>query len=299
MDRFLEMRTFAQVADAGSFVKAADELEMSKAAVSRYVSDLEARLGVRLMHRTTRRLSLTDEGQVFLARCKEVLTALEEAETEVTAGKLEPTGLLRVNAPFTFGIRHLAGLWGEFKGLHPGVTFDVTLTDRVVDLVDEGYDLAVRIAAQPSSTLISRRIASTRAVLCASPKYLKAHGRPRELADLAQHAIIAYSYLASGDEWRFTGPEGPVHVKVNPCIHANNGDTCRAAALAHQGIILEPTFLVGPDLDSGALVELLPQYRGVEFGIHLVYPSRKHVPPKVRRLVDFLAERFSTAPWRA
>jgi DNA-binding transcriptional LysR family regulator len=299
MDRFLELRVFVQVAEAGSFVKAADQLAMSKAAVSRYVGELETRLGVRLMQRTTRRLSLTEEGQAFHARSKEVLAALEEAEAEASARGLEPTGLIRVNAPVTFGIQHLAPLWGEFRQLHPGVTFDITLSDRVVDLVDEGYDLAVRIASLPSSMLVSRRIATTRMVLCASPQYLRAHGRPKRPEDLATHAVVAYSYFSSGDEWKFQGPDGAASVKVQPCIHANNGDTCRAAALAHQGIILQPTFLVGPDLDAGTLVELMPRYRAGEIGIYLVYASRKHVPPKVRRLVDFLAERFREAPWRA
>ena len=147
--------------------------------------------------------------------------------------------------------------------------------------------------------LVSRRIATTRMVLCASPQYLRAHGRPKRPEDLAAHAVVAYSYFSSGDEWKFQGPDGAASVKVQPCIHANNGDTCRAAALAHQGIILQPTFLVGPDLDAGTLVELMPRYRAGEIGIYLVYASRKHVPPKVRRLVDFLAERFREAPWRA
>ena len=254
MDRFLEMRSFAQVAEAGSFVKAADDLGLSKAAISRYIAELETRLGVRLMHRTTRRLSLTDEGQVFYGRCKELLAAVDEAEAEVSSRNLEPTGLIRVNAPVTFGIGHLAPLWGEFKSLLPGVSFDVTLSDRVVDLVDEGYDLAVRIAALPSSMLVSRRLATTRMVLCASPQYLRLHGRPRHPDELAAHAIIAYSYWSGRDEWSFDGPQGKTSVKLQPCIHANNGDTCRAAALAHQGIVMQPSFLVGPDLDAGTLV---------------------------------------------
>jgi len=240
MDRFLEMQTFGAVVDAGSFVKAAETLGLSKAAVSRYVGDLETRLGVRLLHRTTRRLSLTGEGQVFYARCKELLTGVDEAEAEITSRSGAASGLLRVNAPVTFGIRHLAPLWGVFRARHPKVTLDVTLADRVVDLVEEGYDVAIRIATLPSSTLISKRLASTRMVLCASPDYLKAHDTPRHPAELAAHAVISYSYWSTRDEWHFDGPQGPVSVKTQPCMHTNSGDTCRAAALAHQGVILSP-----------------------------------------------------------
>ena len=293
MDRFLEMQTFNAVVDAGSFVKAADALDMSKAAVSRYVVDMETRLGVRLLHRTTRRLSLTDEGQVFYARSKELLAELQEAEDEITSRRDAASGLLRINAPFTFGILHLAPLWGAFKAQHPKVTLDVTLADRLVDLVEEGYDVAIRIATLESSTLVSKQLATTRMVLCASPTYLEQHGTPRHPADLVQHSVISYSYWATKDEWRFNGPEGSVSVKTNPWIHTNNGDTCRAAALSHQGVILQPTFLVGKDLSDGTLLELMPEYRSIELGIYAVYPTRKHVSAKVRALIEFLAARFA------
>ena len=299
MDRFLEMQTFNAVVDAGSFVKAADALNMSKAAVSRYVVDMETRLGVRLLHRTTRRLSLTDEGQVFYGRSKDLLAELEEAEDEITSRSDAASGLLRINAPFTFGILHLAPLWGEFMALHPKVRLDVTLADRLVDLVEEGYDLAIRIATLENSSLVSRKLASTRTVLCASPQYLKLHGTPQHPEELAQHAVISYSYWSTRDEWHFTGPQGPVSVKTNPCIHTNSGDTCRAAALAHQGVILQPNFLVGKDLTEGSLVELMPQYRSIEFGIYAVYPTRKHVSAKVRAMIDFLAGHLAgrTSAW--
>ena len=296
MDRFLEMQTFGAVVDAGSFVKAADALGMSKAAVSRHVGDLEARLGVRLLHRTTRRLSLTGEGQVFYARSKELLAGVAEAEAEITSRSGAASGLLRVNAPVTFGIRHLGPLWGVFRARYPNVSLDVTLADRVVDLVEEGYDIAIRIATLPSSTLISKRLATTRMVLCASPEYLKARGAPRHPAELAAHAVISYSYWSTRDEWHFDGPQGHVSVKTQPCMHTNSGDTCRAAALAHQGVILQPTFLVGGDLAAGTLVELIPEFRSIELGIYAIYPTRKHVSPKVRALVDFLAGHFEQTP---
>ena len=176
---------------------------------------------------------------------------------------------------------------------------DVTLADRLVDLVEEGYDLAIRIATLENSSLVSRKLASTRTVLCASPQYLKLHGTPLHPAELADHAVISYSYLSTGDEWRFTGPEGAVNVKTQPCMHTNSGDTCRAAALAHQGVILQPTFLVGKDLTDGTLVELMPQYRSIEFGIYAVYPTRKHVSAKVRAMIDFLAGHLAgrTSAW--
>ena len=297
MDRFLEMRTFVQVVDTGSFVGAAEPLDMSKAAVSRYVADLEARLGVRLLHRTTRRLSLTEDGEVFYLRCKELLGGLDAAEAEVTARSGDAVGQLRVNAPVSFGILYLAPVWAAFKARHPQVSFDVTLSDRVVDIVDEGFDLAIRITQLQNSSLISRRLASTRMVLCASPTYLARQGTPVHPSELVQHHILAYSYWSSRDEWAFDGPDGVVVVKTTPCLRSNNGDTCRAVALAHEGIILQPSFMVGEDLAAGSLVELCPGYRALEMGIHAVYSSRKHVAPKVRLLIDFLVEHFAEPRW--
>lgn len=297
MDRFLEMRTFVQVVDTGSFVGAAEPLDMSKAAVSRYVADLEARLGVRLLHRTTRRLSLTEDGEVFYLRCKELLGGLDAAEAEVTARSGDAVGQLRVNAPVSFGILYLAPVWAAFKARHPQVSFDVTLSDRVVDIVEEGFDLAIRITQLQNSSLISRRLASTRMVLCASPTYLARQGTPVHPSELVQHHILAYSYWSSRDEWAFDGPDGVVVVKTTPCLRSNNGDTCRAVALAHEGIILQPSFMVGADLAAGTLVELCPGYRALEMGIHAVYSSRKHVAPKVRLLIDFLVEHFAEPRW--
>lgn len=297
MDKFTEMQAFTAVVESGSFVNAADLLAMSKPTISRYVAALEQRLGVRLLHRTTRRLSLTEEGEVFYTRCKDLLSGLDEAEAEITERSGLAVGLLKVNAPVTFGIHHLAKLWPEFMQRHPNVTVDITLQDRLTDLVEEGYDLAVRIGRLPASTLISRKLASTRMVLCASPAYLARAGAPEKPADLSQHAIIAYTYFALGDEWPFTGPDGTEHVSVTPCMTANNGDTCLAAALQHKGIILQPTFLVGADLAAGRLVPLLPRYSSIELGIFAIYPSRKHVAPKVRLLIDFLIEAFRQPVW--
>jgi DNA-binding transcriptional LysR family regulator len=297
VNKLQHMASFVAVVDAGSFVRAAEASDQSKAAISRHVGELEQRLGVRLLHRTTRRLSLTAEGQAFHARCKELLASLDEAESEITSHLGQPSGLLRVNAPLTFGVLHLAPLWGRFADLYPKVSLDVTLGDRVVDLIDEGYDLVIRITSMTGSMLVSRKLAATRMVLCASPAYLKKHGTPLHPNDLASHRAISYTYWNTGDQWEFTGPHGPARVTVKGSIHTNNGDTCRVAALEHQGIILQPSFLVGGDLRRGSLVELMPQYRSVELGIHAVYPTRKFLPLKVRTLIDFLAEEFRDPTW--
>ena len=297
MDRFLALRSFTEVVDAGSFVAAADRLGVSKAAVSRHVAELEEHLGVRLLHRTTRKLSLTEDGELFLARARQLLADLEEAEAEISSRSREAVGLLRASVPVSFGIHHLADVWGAFRRKHPKVSLEVSLSDRIADLAEDGLDVAVRIARLPSSTLVSRELARTRMVLCASPQYLRRAGRPRHPSELATHDVVAYSYWSDRDEWEFTGPEGLVRVRTVPCIRSNNGDVCRAAALQHQGLILQPTFIVGADLQAGRLVEVLPQYRSLTLGIHAVYQSRKHLTPKVRQLVDFLGQWFRQARW--
>jgi DNA-binding transcriptional LysR family regulator len=299
MDKLREMASFVAVVNAGSFVNAAELTGLSKTAVSRHVGDLESRLGIRLLHRTTRRLSMTAEGQAFYARSKELLAAIDEAEAELTASGTEPSGLIRVNAPLTFGVLHLAPIWGRFATLHPKISFDVVLNDRLSDLIEEGFDLGIRIASLPSSTLISRKLAATRMVLCASPQFTEKYGAPKVPQDLARLRAISYTYWSTHDEWHFNGPDGAVSVRIAACIHTNNGDTCRSAAIDHQGIILQPDFLVGDDLRHGTLVELLPDFHAIELGIYAVYPSRKYLPLKLRRLIDFLAESFRNPPWGA
>jgi DNA-binding transcriptional LysR family regulator len=299
MDKFIEMQAFVAVADAGSFVRAAEALDVSKAAISRYVADLEARLGVRLLHRTTRKLSLTPEGEVFQARCRELLGGVDEAEGEITASSGEASGLLRINVPFTFGLLHLAPLWVEFMAQHPKVRLDVTLADRVIDIVEEGFDLAVRIARLPDSSLVSRPLTSTRMVLCASPGYLRKHGAPSHPSELAGHDVMAYSLFSMGDQWDFKGRESTATVKVTPRMRTNSGDTCRVAALRDQGIVLQPSFLVGPDLVAGTLVEVMPAWRSIELGVYAVYPSRKFVSPKVRLMIEFLVNAFRVRAWPA
>lgn len=297
MDKWQEMRVFAAVVDAGSFVAAADQLSMSKAAVSRYVSELEQRLGVRLLHRTTRKLSLTDEGEVFNARCRDILDTIEESEAEVTTRAGAVSGQLKISVPLSFGVRHLSPLWPQFLAAHPDVSLDVSLTDRLVDLLDEGLDLAIRIAQLPDSSLVSRQLATTRLVLCASPEYMRRRAPLQTPSDLEHHDVLGYTLLVMGDEWKFDGPEGKVSVRISPRMRTNNGDTCVAAAISGAGIVLQPTFLVSDHLAAGTLIELLPEYRSIELGIFAVFPTRKFVLPKVRRLIEFLSGALAQASW--
>lgn len=297
MDRALEMQVFCTVVDKGTFVGAAEPLAMSKAAISRYVSALEERLGARLLHRTTRKLSLTEEGRQFYHQAREVLALMDQAEEAVSSASPEPSGVLRVNAPVSFGVLHLAPLWGAFMNAHPNVELDISLNDRLVDLVDEGFDAAIRIARMENSSLVGRRLAGTRMCLCASPDYLASHPPLRTLTDLAEHGVIAYTNFATGNEWLFDGPDGRVSVRTRSSVRCNNGDTCRSIALAGGGIALQPSFMVGEDLRSGALVEILPEYHSIELGIYVVYPTRKHLASKVRALISFLTERFAHPEW--
>lgn len=292
MDKYQEIKVFVTVADCGSFVAASEALNLSKAAVSRYVSDLERRLGARLMHRTTRKLSLTPEGEVFLARCRGILESITESEEEILQGGLTASGTLRVTAPVSFGIRYLAPLWGDFLAAHTQVKLELELSDRLVNLVEEGFDLAIRIGQLNDSTLVSRQLTSTRLVLCASPDYLRRKGTPNHPTELIEHETFSYSLLSTGYIWKFDGPEGRVDVRVSPRMTSNNGDTGVEVCVRGGGIHLWPKFLIEEQLRDGSLVELLPEFRAAAFGVHAVYPSRKHVSPKIRVLVDFLTERL-------
>lgn len=298
MDRFREMEIFIAVVEAGSFVGAAEKLRISKSVTSRIVQELEIRLGGRLLQRTTRRLSLTDAGRAYFQRCKQLLEELAEVEDAVRMDREKAFGLLRVSAPLTFGTMHLASLWGGFLKLYPQIQLDISLLDRRVDLIGEGYDMAIRIAPrQEDSTLVSSKLASSRMVACASPDYLKRNGTPRVLEDIAQHDFIGYSYLPTGDLWTFKSRNAVEGVKTNPRLRVNNGDTCRAAALAGLGIVVQPTFIVGEDLQTGRLVEILPDWQAEERGVYAVYPTRQHLSRKVRALTEYLAEAFRGASW--
>ncbi|MEA3088294.1 MAG: hypothetical protein QOC89_5991 [Paraburkholderia sp.] len=297
MDRLRAFEVFVTVVSRGSFTRAADALDTSPANVTRYVNELEAHLGTRLLNRTSRTLSLTEGGETFYARCKSILDDVAETEGLVSSASVEPRGRLRINAPVSFGILHLAPLWPAFMRKYPEVELDVALIDRVVDIVDEGYDLAIRISRAGSTSHAARKLATSRNILCASPDYLARCGYPATPADLVEHRCIGYSYAATGDEWQLADSEGKSHaVKVNCHMHSNNGDTARAAALAGQGVIWQPTFLVGNDLRGGKLVQILPAYRLPDIDVLALYPSRRHLSAKIRAMVDFLADAFGGVP---
>jgi len=298
MDRFKEIEAFVTVVEAGSFVAAGDAMHVSKAAVSRAVLELEKRLGARLLQRTTRRLSITEAGRAYYDRCKQIMAELDEADSAVGAVTGNAVGKLRINAPVSFGIRHLSPLWGQFMQRYPQVELEIDLSDRIVDVVDEGFDAVIRISRLVDSTLVHRKLATTRIVPVASPAYIEARGLPREPGALDAHDTIGYEYSASGDIWHFETEAGvPLEINTKPRARANNGDTCRSLVLDGVGIAMEPDFLVADDLAAGRMVRLFPQYRCREIGIYVVYPSRKHLSVKVRALVDFLADAFLTPPW--
>ena len=297
MDNLADVAVFVRVVERGSFTLAADELELSRAVVSKYVSRLEERLGARLLHRTTRRLSLTEAGAALFEASRGALERIEEAEGAVAQLQSEPRGRLRVSAPMSFGILHLGPAITDFARAHPRVTLDLRLDDRFVNLVEEGIDVAVRIGALTDSSLVARRLATTRTLVCAAPAYLAQHGEPETPEDLAAHNCLIYSYLSTANVWRFTAPDGrEIPIAVNGTFRINNGIVLGEAAAAGHGILLTPSFYVGPLLRDGRLKRILPGYRLPELGIHAVYPERAQVPPKVRAFVDFLAQRFGRKP---
>ena len=296
MDRFQSFNAFAKVVEHGSFAAAAQRLEVSTSAVSRQVAELEAHLEVRLLNRTTRRLSLTEAGQAFYERCVQLLADLEETEAAVRSEAVMPKGTLRITCGVTFGERYLAPAVADFAGRHPQVTFDIDLSDRAVDLVDEGFDLAIRIGPVGQQALVARRIADTQLVCCAAPAYLAS--RPRLLTpdDLQHHECFAYTYAATASAWTFEARDGTRHTpRISFRHRANNGRMLAAMAVAGVGISLEPDFIVADEVRAGRLVRVLPDYQPPRSPISAVYPSRRHLSAKVRSFVDYLAARYAGA----
>ena len=301
MDRYQAMRVFAQVVETGSFSAAAEKLDLSTTAASRYVAELEAHLQTRLLNRTTRRVSLTETGRAFYERTVQLLADLDEAEQEASRAAVVPRGTIKLTSSVNFGVRHVAPAIAAFLAAHPGVQFDVSLSDRIVELVDEGFDLAVRIGAAGSDNVVARKLGETRLVPCASPGYLQAHGAPRAPEELAGHNCFTYEYVTPSQVWRFRDPDGKERsVRVSGRLHSNNGELLAEAAAQGAGIVLEPAFIVGPDVRAGRLVPLLQDFTPPPMPIYAVYPSRKHLAAKVRLFVDFLVERFAqAADWSA
>jgi len=296
MDRLEGMQAFVEVIDNGGFAAAARKLGISRALVSKRIAGLEGELGARLLHRTTRQVSPTGAGSEFYRRAQTVLAEYASAVTALQAQQEEPGGLLKVSAPMSFGQLHLAGAVIDFMRDHPRIEVQLTLNDRFIDLVEEGFDVGIRIGALSDSALMQRRLAPSRRFLIAAPDYLAAHGTPAAPADLAGHACLHYGYLASGLRWRLVGPDGPHAVDIAPRLCANNGDVLLAAVLAGLGIALLPTFLCGRELQSGRAMRVLPDYAPPEAAIHAIWPSSRLLPAKVRRFIDFLAERYGNNP---
>jgi DNA-binding transcriptional LysR family regulator len=297
MDKLTDIAVFVRVVERGSFTRAADELELSRAVVSKYLSRLEDRLGARLLHRTTRRLSLTEAGAALFEASRGALERIVEAEDAVATLQKAPRGRLRLSAPMGFGILYLGSAVADFLGEHPEVGIDLHLDDRYVDLVADGLDMAIRIGTLKDSSLVARRIAATQPIVVASAAYLEAHGEPETPGDLAAHNCLLYSYLSTANVWRFTAPDGrEVPVAVTGNVRVNNGNLECELAAAGVGLAMVPTFYVAPYLRSGRLKRVLERYRMPPLGIHAVYPERSRVPPKVKAFTDFLAARFGRRP---
>jgi DNA-binding transcriptional LysR family regulator len=300
MDRFRTMQTFVRVARGGSFTTAATQLGLSRALVSRHISDLEARLGVRLLNRSTRTLSLTEEGLAYVEFCERMLEEIESKERSVARAGTVPTGTLNVTAPKSFGSQHLADAIIDFAKSEPRIRVSLTLDDftfRPHDFVEGGQDVAIRTAEIRNSSVIAKRIATFKSVLCASPDYLDKHGVPKEPGELARHACLVHLNLTSDDRhWRLKGPRGSISIKAEGPFLSNSALVLRRATLAGQGIAMLPLYCIAQDLERGALIPVLAQYKPPERPIFVLYPQATLVPKKVRLFVDFMTRWFGSRP---
>jgi DNA-binding transcriptional LysR family regulator len=294
MDRLGDLDVFARVVTARSMSAAGRELNLSPAVISKRIRRLEERLGVRLLQRTTRQLSLTQAGQGFYERVISILSSVEEAESWVASGAATARGMLKVSAPTSFGRMHVAPHIKQFLDANPLVSVELVLSDSFVDIVGESFDLAVRIADLQDSSLVARRLAPNHRVLCATPAYVATRGAPRLLAELEAHTLIAHN----ADQWRLDGPKGPAIVRINGPLRTNSSEVVREALLAGLGIALRSTWDVGPELKDGRLVRIMPDYSGGRrVAIHGVYPSRRHMEQKVRAFLDYLAGLYGPTPY--
>jgi DNA-binding transcriptional LysR family regulator len=299
-DEILGMVFFVRVVEAKSFTGAASRLGVSKSVVSARVAGLEEQLKVRLLHRTTRKLTLTPEGVALFERCLPVVTAADEAAAAAAGTGTTPRGLLRVNAPVVFAERYLAAPMAEYLGRHPDTRIEITMNDKLVDLVEEGVDVAIRITSRlEGAGLVGRRLASDRTVLCASPAYLARRGTPAAAGELVHHDCLVYSLLRVSKEWRFREGKEVFSVPVEGRFLAGSGALLRQAALAGMGLAVLPTFMIADDLAAGRLRRVLDSFQGVSLGIHAVYPQARRVPSKTRAFVDLLVAHFRSPPWAA
>ena len=300
MDKLKALSVFLAVVDRGSFTAAADHLRLSRTAASRMVMDLEAALGAALLNRTTRRISLTPVGEAYAGQARHILDQLEEADRQASAQTSTPQGRLRISAPMSFGVRHLAPRLKGYAVAYPEMELDLSLNDRLVDLADEGFDLAIRIGRLADSSLMARKLATCRLVLCAAPAYLREHGEPKALPDIAEHMTLGYPYWSGRDAWTFRAADGEsLRVPVKNQIWSNNGDALMTAAVSGLGIILQPDFIVYEALECGELVQLFAECRPADIDVHALYASRAFMPVRIRSFVDFLVDSFANdTPWK-
>ena len=292
MDGIGAIPVFVAVVENGGFAAAGRELGVSKSAVSKRITQLEARLGAQLLHRSTRKLSLTEAGERYLTHAVRALGAAREAEDAVSELQDDPKGRLKINAPMSFGRLHVAPLISEFLKRYPGTSIDMIMDDRVVDLVEGGFDLAIRAGTLPDSALIARKLAPVHNVMCAAPSYIEEHGMPKEPPDLLNHNCLHYAYSSDFHEWTFLGAQEPIKVQTDGNYQVNNSEALLEALIGGTGISRLPTFVAGPHIASGRLVRLLKQYRMPLQTIYAVFPERRHLPIKVRVFIEFLVERF-------
>lgn len=292
-----EIQVFIQIVERGTITAAAAHLQLAKSAVSRRLSELEERLGVELFHRSTRKLNLTESGRELYQRCLQIMDEIVEAESSIKEAHQDIRGKIKIAAPLSFGLMHLASAIIDFQKEHPAITFDIDFNDREVDLIQEGFDVAVRIAQLKDSSLIARKLAELSTVVCASPEYLSRHGKPSIPEDLKQHDCITYSYLTRPDQWDFLDSDGKlISVNVKNIIRANNGEFMRDAASAGLGIIRQPTFIAFKDIDSGKLIPLLEDYTSTTVNAYAIYPPTRHLSQRVRQFIDFLVARYAGKP---
>jgi DNA-binding transcriptional LysR family regulator len=296
MDSLSSMDLFVDVVAAGSFSEAGRRRGLAASSVTRTINALEDELGVRLLNRTTRKLSLTEAGRLYHERSRRIIAEVEDARLSVTQLEAAPRGTLRLNVPVVFGRLRVAPLLPEFLGRYPGLQIDLNMTDAFIDLVEEGVDLAIRIGELQDSSLIARRLAANHRAICASPGYLQAGGTPRQPEDLRGHNCLIYKRQPGRAVWRLRNAHGTVEVEVGGALRANNADALHAAALGGLGLAILPTWMVGPDIQSGALIRLFPDHEvspgALDTSIYAVFPYNRHLSPKVRAMVDFLVERF-------
>jgi DNA-binding transcriptional LysR family regulator len=292
MDKLSSIRAFVKVVQLGSFSGAGRALRLSRSAISKYVIELEQELGVQLLNRTTRSAVPTENGQAYYDRCVAILAELEEADLAVSRAQAEPRGLLRINAPMSFGTLRLGPALAEFLGRYPELQIQLTLSDEQIDAVQEGFDVTLRIADLPSSSLIARKIMAVDRAICASPAYLKQRGTPAHPRDLKDHDCLTYGFLATGNQWKLTGPDGEHWLSVPWRLCANNAEVLMQAALHDRGIALLPDFIVADALARGALVPILKDYSAPPITLYAIYPPTRHLSVKVRLFIDFLVERL-------